>query len=267
MLNRLATRSSRLYIGAVSNTPVPPQSRALVLAAGVGSRIREIAGDLPKPLIPFGGAPILAHNLRWLAASGVSEAWINLHFQADMIRAAIGDGHALGLHANFVFEPELLGTAGALANISAEVGPEMMVLYGDNIVRFDLNALRAQHRARGAELTMALFDQERHAHTGIAGGRVLIDADGAVTGFTEGAEGGSQLVNAGAYVLEPSVLDLIPRGGLVDFGRDVFPAMLAQGRRLDAYVIEPGGFCLGLDTPASFATGQALLADGKVDLR
>lgn len=241
-------------------------SKALVLAAGVGSRIRAVAGDLPKPLIPFGGRAILAHNLQWLAASGIGEVWINLHFQADQIRAAIGDGSAFGLSVNYVFEPELLGTAGALANISQVVEPGMMLVYGDNLLRFDVDALRTRHADSGAELTMALFDQDRHRHTGIAGGRVLVDATGAVTGFVEGAGAGSPLVNAGVYVLEPTILDLIPRGGLVDFGKDVFPAMLAQRRKLMAHVLEPDGVCLGLDTPESFAAGEALLASGEVRL-
>lgn len=242
-------------------------SKALLLAAGLGSRIRAVAGDLPKPLVPFDGQPIIAHNLRWLSRAGVTDVWINLHYQADMIRETLGDGSAFGLKTHYVFEPELLGTAGALANIAGEVDGPFLLVYGDNIVRCDLDALRGQHKARGAEATIALFDQDRHCHTGIAGGRVLIDTAGAVTGFVEGSTSGSPLVNAGVYALEPSILDLIPRGGLVDFGRDVFPAMLEKGRSLQAYVIEPGGFCLGLDTPESYAAGQALLNDGRIDLK
>jgi NDP-sugar pyrophosphorylase family protein len=140
------------------------------------------------------------------------------------------------------------------------------VVYGDNLLRFDIAALRRTHAAAGAEVTLALFDQSRHRHTGIAGGRVLLDAAGRVSGFTEGAEGGSSLVNAGVYVVSASILDLIAPGRLVDFGRDVFPAMLAAGRGLQGHVIETSGFCLGLDTPESFAAGQALVANGELVL-
>lgn len=240
--------------------------KALVLAAGMGSRIRSIAGDLPKPLMPFGDATILAHNLRWLAAGGVREVWINLHFAADAIRTAIGDGSAFGLAVTYVYEPELLGTAGALANIAPVFDRTMLVVYGDNIVRCDLDALAARHDAAKAETTVALFDQQRHAHTGIAGGRVELHADGAVRAFVEGAASPSSLVNAGVYAVEPSLLDLIPKGGSVDFGRDVFPAMLAAGRRLQGFVIDDDGFCLGLDTPESHAAGQRLLAEGRITL-
>lgn len=243
--------------------------RALVLAAGLGSRLRAIAGDLPKPLMAFGGTPILIHNLRWLAESGVEEVWINLHYGADAIRQTIGDGEALGLRINYVHEPELLGTAGALANIARTFNGAfdqvMWVVYGDSVVRCDLAALTQSHDRSGAELTLALFDRDRHPHTGIAGGRVEIGAEGAVTAFVEGAaQDGGGLVNAGVYLAQASILDLIPAGRLVDFGREVFPAMLDQGRRLQGHVIEDGGYCLGLDTPESYAAGQRLLAEGRL---
>lgn len=238
--------------------------KALVLAAGMGSRIRSVAGDLPKPLMPFGGTTILAHNLRWLAASGVRQVWINLHFAADAIRTAIGDGAAFGLDVTYVYEAQLLGTAGALANIAPVFDQTMLVVYGDNIVRCDLDALVHRHGSTGAEATIALFDQQRHPHTGIAGGRVELHADGAVAAFVEGAASASTLVNAGVYAVEASLLDLISLGSSVDFGRDVFPAMLAAGRGLQGYVIDDAGFCLGLDTPDSHAAGLRLLAEGRV---
>ena len=241
--------------------------RALVLAAGVGSRLRALAGGRPKPLMPFGGAPILAHNLRWLAASGVDEVWINLHFAAEAITAEIGDGSAFGLSIHYVFEPELLGTAGALANIAAAFDAPMWVVYGDSLVRFDLAAMARIHAAAGAEVTLALFDRDRHPHTGVAGGRVVAAPDGRVSAFVEGGAAPiSSLVNAGVYLAEPRVLDLIPADRTVDFGHDVFPAMLMSDRRLMAYIIEPGGYCLGLDTPESFAAGERLLAANHVAL-
>ena len=243
-------------------------TKALVLAAGLGSRIRDVAGDLPKPLMSFAGSPILAHNLRWLAGSGVTEVWVNLHYGAEMIRREIGDGQAFGLKVTYAYEPELLGTAGALRNIAEAVTETMLVVYGDSVVRFDLSALQARHATGGAEATVALFDQERHLNTGIAGGRVTVSPEGAITAFVEGAGAAelSNLVNAGVYAVEPSLLDLIAPRGLVDFGRDIFPAMLRHGRRLDAHVLDEAGLCLGLDTPESHAAGQRLLSEGRLVL-
>jgi NDP-sugar pyrophosphorylase family protein len=242
-------------------------NRALVLAAGLGSRIRGVAGDLPKPLLRFGGAPVLTHNLRWLAASQVTEVWINLHFGPAAIKAELGDGSAYGLDIHYIYEPKLLGTAGALANIACAFDQPMWVVYGDSLVRCDLAAMASVHSDTNAELTMALFDRDRHPHTGIAGGYVALAASGGVSAFLEGAvTTASNLVNAGVYLAEPSILDLIAPGRVVDFGLDVFPSMLAQGRRLMGHVMEAQGFCLGLDTPDSYAAGQRLFAEGRLVL-
>ncbi len=241
--------------------------KALLLAAGMGSRLRSLAQSRPKPLMPIGGAPILAHNLRWLAASGVEEVFINLHVAPEAITAEIGDGTAFGLAIRYVFEPELLGTAGALANIAAAFDGPMWVVYGDSLVRCDLAALAEAHAQSRAEMTLALFDRDRHPHTGVAGGRVVAGPDGRISAFVEGGCAAiSGLVNAGVYLTEPSILDLIPTGRPVDFGHDVFPAMLASCRNLMAHVIEPTGYCLGLDTPESFAVGERLLAERRVVL-
>jgi len=236
--------------------------RALVLAAGMGSRIRSVAGILPKPLMPIAGRPVLAHNLRWLARSGVGEVFINLHYGADLIRDAIGDGSAFGLAVAYVHEPRLLGTAGALANLGAVFDETMLVVYGDSLVKLDVAALLQAHARLGTEITLSLFDRDRHPHTGIAGGRVRVGADGLVKAMVEGGpSNGPGLVNAGVYAANPSILDLIPQGVAVDFGHDVFPAMTAAGRRMGAHVMEPDSYCLGLDTPDSLAAGEALIRD------
>jgi NDP-sugar pyrophosphorylase family protein len=212
--------------------------------------------------MPIAGRPILVHNLRWLAEAGVREVWINLHFGADLIPAAIGDGSAFGLAITYVHEPALLGTAGALANLGDVFGQTMLVVYGDSLVKLDMAALLAAHEVNGAEATLSLFDRDRHPHTGIAGGRVRVGAGDLVTAMIEGGgSSGPGLVNAGVYAVEPSILDLIPAGRAVDFGHDVFPAMLAQGRRLGAYLMGPDSYCLGLDTPESLAVGEALIRE------
>jgi len=137
-------------------------------------------------------------------------------------------------------------------------------VYGDSLIRCDIGALANAHRRSRAEATVALFDRDQHPHTGIAGGRVRLNASGAITAFAEGAGSAAGLVNAGVYVVEPSILDLIPRGRLVDFGRDVFPAMLSRHRPLFGWVMEEAGYCLGLDTPESHAEGLRLLETGQV---
>jgi mannose-1-phosphate guanylyltransferase len=235
----------------------------LVLAAGKSTRIASVSDGLPKPLLPVAGETILGRNLRWLASEGIRHVWINLHYRPEDVRRAIGDGKQFGLTVEYVYEPEILGTAGAVRNLSGDCRSTVLVVYGDNLLNFELKPFVAYHQAKGAAATIALFDQRMHVHTGIAGGRVLLGSDGQVKQFIEGAtDAQSSLVNAGVYLLEPDVVRDIPAGQFHDFGRDFFPALLAEGRRLDGYLIS--GYCLGIDTPESYRRVLDLVATGKV---
>lgn len=237
---------------------------ALVLAAGKSTRIRPVSGGCPKPLIELAGESLIGRNLRWLAAAGLRHTWINLHYRGDEIRAHVGDGRRFGLDVGYSEEPELLGTAGALKKLEPTWGEEGIVVYGDNLFSFDLARMRDTHRVGGSLVTIALFDQDYHVNTGIAGGRVVVDADGRVTDFVEGVESGSSLVNAGVYMLSRALLAEMEPGTFLDFGRDVFPRLLARGRSIRAYLLEPEGYCLGLDTPESYAAGVRLISSGRI---
>jgi len=235
---------------------------ALVLAAGRSTRLGAFAGDLPKPLLVLGGRSLLEWNLRWLAAAGISRVWINLHHRGAAIEAAIGNGAAFGVCVRYSREERLLGTAGAWKRLAGEWRGTSLVVYGDNLVRFDLARMQAVHRATGALATVALFDPAVHANTGIAGGRAACAADGRIVAFQEGGEARSGLVNAGVYLLEPEVAAVIP-DGVSDFGRDVLPGLAGTGR-LHGHVLEEGAYCLGVDTPSRFREAERMLAAGKV---
>jgi NDP-sugar pyrophosphorylase family protein len=236
--------------------------RALVLAAGRSTRISRVANGLPKPLLEIGGTSLLGWNLSWLATHGVRDIWINLHHEADRIRTAIGDGAAFGVRIQYAHEPELLGTAGAWRALADEWKDTALVIYGDNFMRFDLGALLDAHWRGGCSATIALFDPAVHAHTGGGGGRARL-SEGKVLAFDEsGGAGGDAPINAGAYVLEPAVLASIAPG-FQDFGHDVLPRLAAAGA-LGGHLLEPGGFCLGLDTPDRYERAKRLFAGGEV---
>jgi NDP-sugar pyrophosphorylase family protein len=238
--------------------------KALVLAAGRSTRIRPVAGDLPKPLLPILGRPILDRTLTWLAASGIDDVWINLHYRGEQIRRSIGAGERFGLRVRYSEEDPILGTAGAVAKLRREWTDTFLVVYGDNLVRFTLDRLLDRHRAGKFVATLALFDCRQNPHTGIAGGRVLLGRDDRVQSFVEGAADDAPLVNAGVYALEPGVTDWIPEGQFSDFGRDVFPRLLAEDVPVGGLVID--GYCLGLDDPESMARGLELIRQGEVAL-
>jgi mannose-1-phosphate guanylyltransferase len=229
--------------------------KVLVLAAGKGSRLGAAAGGLPKPLAPVGETSPLEHNLEWVAGQHPERIWINVHQAAEAVRDRIGDV-AHGIPVSYSHEPELLGTAGAWKKLASEWTGTSMVIYGDNFMRFDLASLRASHAAGNALATIAIFDPDVHANTGVGGGRVTLDGD-AITAFVEGGADGP--INAGAYCLEPEVLQRIP-AGFSDFGRDVLPGLAADGL-LRAHAVERSGYCLGIDTPERLKLAQRMLDD------
>lgn len=234
--------------------------KALVLAAGKSSRIAAQTGGLPKPLIQVAGEPVIAHSLRWLAGHGITDCWINLHFRPEVIREALGDGSRYGVQIRYAFEPTILGTAGAVKNLESIWDEDFLVVYGDNLLGFDLEAMHRTHAASGAMATIALFHWDRDLHSGIAGGRVSMDKDAAIRGFVEqGGEGAvptSPWVNAGVYVLQPAVCRHIPAETFCDFGRDIFPGLLKANLPLQGYAI--GDYCLAVDTPESLARAQLI---------
>jgi len=239
-------------------------TRALVLAAGRSTRIEAIAQDLPKPLIEVAGATALDWNLRWLAAEGVVDVWINLHHKAEAIRSHVGDGSQYGLRVRYSFEPEILGTAGAVRRLERELsGEPFLVLYGDNVTRTSLRALVDAHREGGAAITIGMFDFRTDLHSGIAGGRVVVDPQNVVREFHEGADHESPWVNAGVYVVDPSVFESLPPDGVyADFGKDVLPQWVRSGRTVLGFPID--GFCFGIDTPEAWErANERLLAKGK----
>ena len=239
---------------------------AVLLAAGNSTRIAAVTGGIPKPLLPVQGESILVRNVRWLAAAGVRHIWVNLHYRGDLIRSALGDGAAWGVEIRYSEEPTILGTAGGARKLLSSLRETFLVVYGDNLIQLDLRAFVESHLARRADISIAVFD-ERSPNTGLAGGRVALGADDVVVSFVEGAGDGdgAPFVNAGVYAVEKRVLEGLPEGRFLDWGKDVFPSLLAGGARILGHRVE--GYCLGLDTPASYERGMALISSGQVRLQ
>ena len=237
----------------------------LVLAAGKSTRIQSVTGGSPKPLLSIRGESIIGRNLKWLAAEGITEIWINLHYRPEEIQQALGDGSQFGVQIHYILESEILGTAGAVKNIAADWEEPYLVVYGDSLVRFDLGAMVKRHQEKQPLATIALFNQTTHQHTSVARSCVKVDTGFRVLDFEERpAALTAGLVNAGVYLVEPPLVQEIPSNTFYDFGLDLFPKVLTSNKHLSGYVID--GYCLGLDTPESYAEALHLLEIGKVTL-
>jgi len=209
-------------------------TQAMVLAAGHGMRLRPLTERMPKCMVPLGGKPLLEYGIRWLQKHGVTDLAINLSHLPETVIEYFGDGRQCGVHITYSVEQQPLGTAGGVKRMASFFQGPFFVWYGDNLSTCRLDHLWEHHRSCRGAATIALHHREDPTHGGIVG----LDAQDRITRFVEKpapSEVFSHWVNAGIYLLEGAVLDAIPTGGVVDFGRDVFPAMLASGDGLYGY--------------------------------
>ncbi len=235
--------------------------KAVVLAAGVGSRLGSVTELVPKCMLELGGRPILEHNVSKLVASGITEIAINLHHLPDVVTGHFGDGLAFGARIRWAYEHELLGTAGTIASLRKWIdGDSLLVVYGDNIHGAVLPKLFAAHSSHHGAATVALFEREDVSASGVA---ELADS-GLVTRFVEKPRPGeteSLLVNAGLIVLEPQATDLVPARG--DLSRDVLPQLAAAGL-LWSYVMGPAETLTWVDTLSDLERATATYGTGEL---
>jgi NDP-sugar pyrophosphorylase family protein len=223
---------------------------AMVLAAGRGTRLEALGLGVPKPLVQIGGEPLLARQLRYLGQNGVELVVVNAHHLSGAIEEFAREyrSAADGPELVVTVEAQLLGTAGGVRNALEALGPDaFLVVYGDVIFDEPIEPLIATHRELRAVATLAVYESDSLAGKGV----VSVDSRGLVSGFIERGEhapGATGLVNAGLYVIEPSLLASLAPGAVADFGHDVFPAALARGERLATHLL--GAPAIDVGTPA-----------------
>jgi mannose-1-phosphate guanylyltransferase/mannose-1-phosphate guanylyltransferase/phosphomannomutase len=202
--------------------------KAMLLAAGLGTRLRPLTYELPKPMVPILGRPVMEHILRLMARHGFDDVVANLHYFPDLIRDRFGDGSAYGVRLVYSYEPELMGTAGGVRNVRDHFGDEtFLIISGDALTDIDLTALWRTHQEQGGIATLALKRVEDTSQFGV----VIVGDDGRIQGFQEKpqpAEALSNLGNCGIYVFEPEIFDYFPEPEFVDWAMDVFPKLLEQ---------------------------------------
>src|SRR5436305_5642339 len=234
--------------------------QALVLAGGEGTRLRPLTLTTPKPVLPLAGRPFLTFMLDWLHRHGVDEAILSLGFLSDAVHDVLGDIQS-GMRLRYVHEEEPLGTAGPV-RLAADEGildERFLVLNGDVLTDIDLTAEVEQHERTGAAGTLALIAVDDVASYGV----VPTNEKGEVEAFLEKSEGPAPTnrINAGAYVLERSVVELIPSGRAVSFEREVFPQMVGNG----LYGWPAAGYWIDIGTPERYLESTWDLLAGRVE--
>jgi len=234
---------------------------AILVAGGLGTRMRPLTVNHPKHLLPVGGVPSLAHQIVKLARSGVTRIVLATSYHADAFEPVFGDGSALGVELVYVTETELLGTAGALRNVADRLDSgaddPVVVLNGDILSGHDVGGQVTRHVETGAQVTLHLVE----VADARAFGCVPTDADDRVTAFMEKSpDPVSHQVNAGCYVFRRSVLDSIPTGRPVSVERETFPELLRAGAFMLGH--RDSAYWLDVGTPQALVRASCDLVRG-----
>ncbi|TPW14311.1 MAG: putative mannose-1-phosphate guanylyltransferase [Acidimicrobiaceae bacterium] len=235
--------------------------RAVVLVGGIGTRLRPLTYSVPKPMLPVGHVSIIERLITNLVGGGVTDVTLALGFKPEPFIEAFPDGTCAGAQLRYAVEPEPLDTAGAIRFAAEAVGIDdtFVVANGDVLTDLDISALVDFHRSHGAEATLHLIAVDDPSAFGV----VAIDDDGRVRRFVEKPAAGtepSNLINAGTYVLEASVLGRIPTGRKVSIERSTFPAIVAEGL---AYAYATDDYWIDTGMPDLYLAANLDLVSGR----
>ncbi len=233
--------------------------QAVILVGGEGTRLRPLTSTVPKPVVPLVDRPFVVHLLEWLRGHGVHDVIVSCGFLATSVRNVLGDGSNLGIDLRFVEEPEPLGTAGALKFAEAFLDERFLMINGDVLTDIDLTEQMAQHERTGATATLSLVPVADPSAYGL----VRVRDDHTVEEFVEKPPADlidTNLISAGAYVLERSILDLIPSGQNSSIEREVWPVLVDDG----LFGFSSDAYWLDIGTPERYLQATFDILEGNV---
>jgi mannose-1-phosphate guanylyltransferase len=236
--------------------------QAVILAGGEGTRLRPLTTRVAKPVVTLVDRPFIVYMLEWLRRHGVDDVILCCGFGADGVRAVLGDGAQFGLRLRYVEESEPLGTAGPLKLAAEHLEQRFIVCNGDILTDIDLHPQIAAHERTGARATLALVAVADPSAYGL----VRTAPDGAVLEFLEKPQGpvdpGEAWINAGAYVIEREVIDMIEPGRAVSIEHEIWPQLVGNG----LYGHRSSGYWMDIGTPARYLQGSFDIVTGAVDV-
>jgi len=214
--------------------------KAMILAAGFGTRLWPLTEDRTKPAIPFLNRPLIAYSVEYLVSYGLSDIIINLHHQPESIKVPLGDGSPFGAHIHYSFEEEILGTSGAIDRVrDMLMDDDFVVINGKIVTDIDLDAAIREHRARQALATLVLKENRQREHFSI----VETDERGYITrfaGFPSPTETDERapLMFTGIQILSPRIFEYVPRDRFSHSTIDVYPQAMAAGEAVIAHITD-----------------------------
>ncbi len=234
--------------------------QAVILVGGEGTRLRPLTSTVPKPVVPLVDRPFISFMLQWLKGHGVDDVIMSCGFLATSVRNVLGDGSGMDIRLRFVEEPDPRGTAGALKFAESMLDERFLVLNGDVLTDIDLSAQIAQHERTRARATLALVPVADPSAYGL----VHLNDDSSVRDFVEKPSSDSidtNLISAGAYVVEREILQLVAPEQNVSIEREVWPRLIGSG----LYGFPSQGYWLDIGTPERYLQGTFDIIEGNVD--
>lgn len=240
--------------------------KAVVLAGGFGTRIKPLTNSIPKPMLPLAGKPILEHVVNLLKNHGFTDLSFLLYFQPDSIKRYFRNGKDLGVNIHYTIPPEDYGTAGAVKFVSEQLvsNEPFLIISGDLLTDVDLKAIYDFHVKTKSIFTIGLASAKDPLRFGI----VITDSEGRVIRFLEKPGWGevfSDSINAGIYVVDPSVFDYIPRKQAFDFSHDLFPRLLSDGKPMYGFSLQ--GYWRDVGDATSYLEANLDILEGKVRVK
>lgn len=240
--------------------------QALILAGGKGMRLRPLTVYTPKPIVPVLNRPFLLYQIDILARAGIKDIVLSLSYQPDKIEDLLGDGSDYGVNLRFVTEPSPMGTGGAYKFAANAIRETTIVFNGDILTDLDISAIIAFHREKRSEATIALVPVGDPSAYGL----VETGSESNVLRFLEKpkpedlARLNVNTINAGIYVLEPTILDMIPKDENCSFEYNVFPSILEQRKQFNGFILK-SEYWRDIGTPASYLNAHHDLIGGKIN--
>jgi mannose-1-phosphate guanylyltransferase / phosphomannomutase len=237
--------------------------KAFVMAAGVGTRLRPLTYDIPKPMISIVNKPVLEHTLELLIKYGIKEVVVNLHHQGEMIKNYFGSGSKWGIRIQYSQEKKLMGTAGGVKKAERFFDETFLVMSGDGLTDINLSRAIDSHRRKKSLATMILKQVDARFEYGV----VMLDKTGKISKFLEKPTWSSifsNTVNTGIYIFEPAVFKYIPKNKFYDFGHNLWPLLL--NKKLKIYGYQADEYWCDIGNLSEYRRAQSDILSGKVKI-
>lgn len=240
-------------------------TKAMILAAGEGTRLRPLTLETPKVLIPIADIPLIYYTLTWLRSHDIGEVCINLHHLGNSVKKLLGGGSQLGIKIRYSIEESLLGTAGGVKKVEHFFDTTFVVVYGDVLTDFNLSDMAYFHQRKKAIATIAVTRVSNPWETGI----VEMKEEGRIVSCIEKPPKGTEMgnmANGGIYILERQVLDFIPNKAYCDFAYDIFPKVIRANLPVYGYVIAQEDYLIDIGTVDKYLKANEDVKLGKVKI-